>query len=62
VSTGRVRVGMGSVGLKKNKVIEAPEASKPDFTGVTVPQTSPSNVGGRGVELGPGGSGGQSGT
>jgi hypothetical protein len=34
--------------------VEAPEASKSDFTGVTVPQASPSNIGGRGVELGTG--------
>jgi hypothetical protein len=34
--------------------IEAPEASRPDFTGVTIPRASPSNVGGKGTELGAG--------
>jgi hypothetical protein len=37
--------------------VKAPEASEPDFTGVTVPQASPSNVRGWGAELGTGGRG-----
>jgi hypothetical protein len=37
VSTGGLRVGMGSIGLREVKGVKAPEASKPDFTGVTVP-------------------------
>jgi hypothetical protein len=55
VSTDRLRVGMGSIGLREVRVVEAPEVSEPDFTGVTVPRASSSNVGGRGVELGAGG-------
>jgi hypothetical protein len=30
-------VGMGSIGLRLVRGIEAPEASEPDFTGVTFP-------------------------
>jgi hypothetical protein len=55
VRTDRLRVGMGSIGLRG---AEAPEAFGPDFRGVIVPQASPSNVGGGGVELGTGGRGG----
>jgi hypothetical protein len=43
---------MGSIGLREARGVEAPKASGPDFTVVTVPQASPSNVGGRGAELG----------
>jgi hypothetical protein len=49
---------MGSTGLREVKGVEVPRASGPDFTGVIVPQASPSNVGGGGVELGTGGTGG----
>jgi hypothetical protein len=45
---------MGSIELRAVREVEAPEASKPDFTGVTVPPTSPSKVGGGVVELGAG--------
>jgi hypothetical protein len=38
---------MGSIGLGDIRGVEAPDDSKPDFTGVTVPQASPSDVGGR---------------
>jgi hypothetical protein len=48
-----IRLGVGGV-----RGVEAPEASEPDFTGVTVPQGSPSSVGGGGAELGAGGRGG----
>jgi hypothetical protein len=58
VSTSRVGVDMGSTGLSEVRAVEAPEASRPDFTGVTVPRASPSNVEGEGVELGTGGRGG----
>jgi hypothetical protein len=30
-------VGMGSVGLRGVRGVKVPEASEPDFTGVTVP-------------------------
>jgi hypothetical protein len=36
VSTGRLAVCMGSIGLRKSRAVEAPEASRPDSTGVTV--------------------------
>jgi hypothetical protein len=42
---------MGSIGLREIRGVEAPEASRPDFTGVTVPQPSTSDVKGQGVEL-----------
>jgi hypothetical protein len=52
VSTSRLGVDMGSIGLREVREVEDPKASEPDFTGVTVPQASPSNARGRGVELG----------
>jgi hypothetical protein len=55
VNTGTLRVGMGCTELRKVRGVEAPDASTPDFTGLIVPQASPSNVGGGGVELGNGG-------
>jgi hypothetical protein len=57
VSTGTLRVGMGSKELREFRGVAAPEASTPDFTGLTVPQASPSNIGGGGMELGNGGRG-----
>jgi hypothetical protein len=48
--------------LREVRGVEAPEASGPDFTGVTVPGASSSNVEGEGAELGASGRGGQSGT
>jgi hypothetical protein len=48
---------MESIGLRSIRGIEAPEASKPDFTGVTVPRASPSSGRGGGAELGAGGRG-----
>jgi hypothetical protein len=33
-------VGMGSIGLREVRGVEAPKASRADFTGVTVPQAS----------------------
>jgi hypothetical protein len=45
-------------GLWEVRRVEAPEASQPDFTGVSIPQASPSSVRGRGAELGTGGRGG----
>jgi hypothetical protein len=62
VSTGGLRVAMESIGLREARGVKAPETSKPDFTDVTVPQASPSDVRSRGAELGTGGRGGQSGT
>jgi hypothetical protein len=53
---------MESIGLREARGVKAPETSKPDFTDVTVPQASPSDVRSRGAELGTGGRGGQSGT
>jgi hypothetical protein len=58
VRTGGLGVVMGSTGLGEVKGVEVPGASRPDFTGVTVPQASPSNAGGGGAELGTGGRGG----
>jgi hypothetical protein len=58
VNTGRLRVGMGSIGQREIRGVGSPEASEPDFTGVTIPSASPSNVRGRGEELGAGGRGG----
>jgi hypothetical protein len=55
---GSLGVGVGSIGLREVRRVKAPEVSKPDFTGVTVPQASPSNVRGRGMELGASGRGG----
>jgi hypothetical protein len=55
VRTGGLGVGMGSIGLKEVRGVEALEASKPDFTGVTAPQESPSSVRGGGAEPGTGG-------
>jgi hypothetical protein len=54
----RLRAEMRSTGLREVRGDEAPEASGPDFTDVTVPLVSPSNVKGEGVELGASGSGG----
>jgi hypothetical protein len=58
VSTGGLRVSMGSTGLREVTRVEVPEAFGPDFTGVTVSQASPSNIGGKGTELSVGGRGG----
>jgi hypothetical protein len=33
VNTGRLGVGMGSIGLRKDRGVEPPEDSRPDFTG-----------------------------
>jgi hypothetical protein len=52
VRTGRLGMGMGSIGLREVKGVEAPVASGPDLTGVTVPRVSQCNVGGEGAELG----------
>jgi hypothetical protein len=51
-------VGIGSIGLKLVRGVETPETPRPDFTGVIVPQGSPSDVKGEGVELGASGKGG----
>jgi hypothetical protein len=53
---------MRFIGLREVRGVEAPGASRPDFTGLIVPQAFPSNVKGEGVELGAGGRGEQSGT
>jgi hypothetical protein len=58
VRSGGLKEGMGSIGLGEVKGVGVPGASGPEFTGVTVPQTSPSNVGGGGAELGAGFRGG----
>jgi hypothetical protein len=55
VSTSRLGVDMGSIGLREVREVEDPKASEPDFTGVTVPQASLSDVRGDSVELGVGG-------
>jgi hypothetical protein len=52
VRTGGLRVGMGPIGLGEVRGVEAPEASGPDFTVVTVPQASLSNIKHEGAELG----------
>jgi hypothetical protein len=62
MSTGGLGVGMGSIGLREVRGVEAPDASKPDFTVMTVPQVSPSDIGGGGVERGTGGRGEYRGT
>jgi hypothetical protein len=36
MSTGGLGVGMGSIGLREVRGVEALEASEQDFTGVTV--------------------------
>jgi hypothetical protein len=54
--------GYGSIGFSEVRGVEATEASGSDFTGVTVPRASPSNVRGEGMELGASGRGGKSGT
>jgi hypothetical protein len=43
---------MRFIGLREVRGVEASEASRPDFTGVTVPQASPFNIKGEGAELG----------
>jgi hypothetical protein len=50
--------GHGVYRTQGGQELEVPGASRPDFTGVTVPLASPSSVGGRGAELGAGGRGG----
>jgi hypothetical protein len=52
VRTGGLGVDLRSVGPGKVREIEAPEAAEPDFTGVAISQTSPSDVEGKGMELG----------
>jgi hypothetical protein len=49
---------MGSIGLRKVRIPEAPEASGPDFIDMTVLQASLPNVKGRGAKLGASGRGG----
>jgi hypothetical protein len=56
--TGGPIVCIESIQLREVKEVETPKAFKPYFTGVTVYQASPSNVGGRGAALGVGGRGG----
>jgi hypothetical protein len=51
VTTGGLRVGMGSKRLAEVRGLEAEEAPRPDFKGVSVPQASPSDVRGEGAEL-----------
>jgi hypothetical protein len=58
VSTSGLGVGMGSIGLREVRGVEAPDASRPDFTGTTVPQDSPSGVKSEGAKLGASGRGG----
>jgi hypothetical protein len=59
VRTGEFGVGLGSIGPGEvGWGAEVPEAFGPDFTGVTVPQSSPSDVEGESVEMGAGGRGG----
>jgi hypothetical protein len=58
VSTGRFGVDVGFIGLREFRRVEAPEVSRPDFTGVTVSQPSLSSVRGWGMELGTAGRGG----
>jgi hypothetical protein len=58
VRTGGLRMGMGFLGLGEVREVEVPEASRPDFIGVTIPRSSPSNVEDEGVELGASGRGG----
>jgi hypothetical protein len=58
VSTGGLKVGMESIGLGDAKGVEVSQISEPDFTGVTVPRATPSNVEGKGAELGASGRGG----
>jgi hypothetical protein len=57
VRTSGRGVGMGSIGLREVRGVEAHEASRSDFIVVTVPRASSSNVGGKGVELGASGRG-----
>jgi hypothetical protein len=42
---------MRSIGPKEIRRVEAPEASGPDLTGMTVPQVSPSDIKSEGAEL-----------
>jgi hypothetical protein len=49
---------MEPIGFKEVRGIEALEVSRSDFTGVTVPPAFPSDVGGKGAELGASGRGG----
>jgi hypothetical protein len=49
---------MRSIGLREVRGVEAPDASRPDFTGTTVPQDSPSGVKSEGAKLGASGRGG----
>jgi hypothetical protein len=58
VRTSELGVGMRSIGLREVRGVEVPEASGPDFTGVTVPQASPSDVKSKGAKLGASGRGG----
>jgi hypothetical protein len=37
-------MGMGSIELREVRGVEVPKASRPDFTGVFVPQAFPSDV------------------
>jgi hypothetical protein len=52
--------GHGVHRTREVKGVEAPGASRPNFTGVTVPWASPSDTKGKGVELSAGGKGGKS--
>jgi hypothetical protein len=51
VRTGGLGLGLRSVGPGEVRGIEALESSGPDFTDVTIPRASPSNVAGEGVEM-----------
>jgi hypothetical protein len=54
VRVGGLRVDLGSLGPGEVREVKAHEVSEPDFTGVTVPHASSSNVKGEGTELGVG--------
>jgi hypothetical protein len=56
--TGGLGMGMWSIGLREVRGFEPPEASTPDFTGVTVPRDFLSDVRGKGAELAACGRGG----
>jgi hypothetical protein len=62
MSTGGLGLCIEYIGLWEVRGVEALEASEPDFTGVTLPQASPSSIRDRDAEFGTGGRGGESGT
>jgi hypothetical protein len=55
VRTGSLGVDLESVGPREVGGVEAPKASRTDFTGVIVPQASITDIKGNGTELGAGG-------